>query len=46
LDIPMGTVMSRLWRGRKLLQKSLWEYSTQRNDSERKNQEGWTVKKP
>lgn len=46
LDIPIGTVMSRLWRGRKLLQKSLWEYSTQRNDSERKNQEGWTVKKP
>lgn len=45
LDIPMGTVMSRLWRGRKLLQKSLWEYSTQRNDSERKNQEGWTAKK-
>lgn len=46
LDIPIGTVMSRLWRGRKLLQKSLWEYSTQKSDSERKNQEGWTVKKP
>lgn len=45
LDIPIGTVMSRLWRGRRLLQKSLWEYSTQRNDSERKNQEGWTAKK-
>ena len=45
LDIPIGTVMSRLWRGRRLLQKSLWEYSTRKNDSERKNQEGWTAKK-
>ncbi|MGQ9746749.1 MAG: sigma-70 family RNA polymerase sigma factor [Candidatus Caldatribacteriaceae bacterium] len=30
LDIPIGTVMSRLHRGRKLLQKSLWEYSNQK----------------
>lgn len=27
LDIPIGTVMSRLHRGRKILQKLLWEYS-------------------
>ncbi len=26
LDIPIGTVMSRLHRGRKALQKSLWEF--------------------
>jgi len=26
LDIPVGTVRSRLSRGRKLLQKALWEY--------------------
>lgn len=30
LDIPIGTVMSRLHRGRKALQKSLWEYAMQR----------------
>jgi RNA polymerase sigma-70 factor (ECF subfamily) len=28
LDIPIGTVMSRLHRGRKGLQKRLWEYAT------------------
>jgi RNA polymerase sigma-70 factor (ECF subfamily) len=27
LDIPIGTVMSRLHRGRKALQKALWEYA-------------------
>ncbi len=27
LDIPIGTVMSRLFRGRRLLQKALWEYA-------------------
>jgi RNA polymerase sigma-70 factor, ECF subfamily len=30
LDIPIGTVMSRLHRGRKALQKQLYEYATQR----------------
>ncbi|MFN8017077.1 MAG: sigma-70 family RNA polymerase sigma factor [Acidimicrobiales bacterium] len=28
LDIPIGTVMSRLHRGRKALQKALWDYAT------------------
>jgi RNA polymerase sigma-70 factor (ECF subfamily) len=27
LDVPIGTVMSRLFRGRRLLQKALWEYA-------------------
>jgi RNA polymerase sigma-70 factor (ECF subfamily) len=30
LDIPIGTVMSRLHRGRKAMQKALWEYAKQR----------------
>ena len=30
LDIPIGTVMSRLHRGRKAMQKSLWEYAMKR----------------
>lgn len=30
LDIPIGTVMSRLHRGRKALQKSLWEFAAER----------------
>lgn len=27
MDVPIGTVMSRLHRGRKALQKALWEYA-------------------
>jgi RNA polymerase sigma-70 factor (ECF subfamily) len=30
LDIPIGTVMSRLHRGRKAMQKVLWEYARTR----------------
>ncbi|HEX5695294.1 MAG TPA: sigma-70 family RNA polymerase sigma factor [Acidimicrobiia bacterium] len=30
LDIPIGTVMSRLHRGRKAMQKSLWEFAMKR----------------
>jgi RNA polymerase sigma-70 factor (ECF subfamily) len=30
LDVPIGTVMSRLHRGRKALQKSLWDFAAQR----------------
>ncbi len=44
LDIPIGTVMSRLHRGRKLLQKLLWEYSTRKTDMEKENEKGWTAK--
>ncbi|MGC8777904.1 MAG: sigma factor-like helix-turn-helix DNA-binding protein, partial [Candidatus Caldatribacteriaceae bacterium] len=44
LDIPIGTVMSRLHRGRKLLQKALWEYSNQKN-TEKENGREWTAKK-
>lgn len=29
LGIPPGTVMSRLFRGRKILQKELWEYAVE-----------------
>ena len=31
LEVPIGTVRSRLHRGRKLLQKSLWEIARERN---------------
>ena len=30
LDIPIGTVMSRLHRGRKAMQKALFDYAEQR----------------
>ena len=30
LDVPIGTVMSRLHRGRKSLQKALWEFASER----------------
>ncbi len=30
LDVPIGTVMSRIHRGRKLLQKQLWDYAAER----------------
>lgn len=30
LDIPIGTVMSRLYRARRLLQEELWEYGRER----------------
>ncbi|MGA8038590.1 MAG: sigma-70 family RNA polymerase sigma factor [Acidimicrobiia bacterium] len=30
LDIPIGTVMSRLHRGRKAMKKSLWEFAMKR----------------
>jgi RNA polymerase sigma-70 factor (ECF subfamily) len=30
LDCPVGTVMSRLHRGRKLLERELWEYAKER----------------
>lgn len=30
LDIPIGTVMSRLHRGRKAMEKRLWDYAEQR----------------
>jgi len=46
LDIPIGTVMSRLYRGRKILQNILWEYSSQKNSIEKKGtNEEWTAKK-
>ncbi|MFM8238284.1 MAG: sigma-70 family RNA polymerase sigma factor [Actinomycetota bacterium] len=31
LDVPLGTVMSRIHRGRRALQKRLWEYAARNN---------------
>jgi RNA polymerase sigma-70 factor (ECF subfamily) len=31
LDVPIGTVMSRIHRGRRALQKQLWEYAERNN---------------
>jgi RNA polymerase sigma-70 factor (ECF subfamily) len=31
LDVPIGTVMSRIHRGRRQLQKLLWDYATEHN---------------
>ncbi|MCX6089017.1 MAG: RNA polymerase subunit sigma-24, partial [Candidatus Atribacteria bacterium] len=45
LEIPIGTVMSRLHRGRKILQSILWEYSSQKNSIEKEKTEGWTARK-
>jgi len=46
LEIPIGTVMSRLHRGRKILQKLLWEYSSSKNSfAEKGTKEEWTAKK-
>ena len=32
LDIPIGTVMSRLFRGRRLLERALWSHARRRNE--------------
>ena len=40
LDIPIGTVMSRLHRGRKILQKLLWKYSHKNKSTRSKVENG------
>jgi RNA polymerase sigma-70 factor (ECF subfamily) len=38
IDAPIGTVMSRLFRGRKLLQKELWDYAHKKGIIKAKHQ--------
>ncbi len=45
LDIPIGTVMSRLHRGRKLLQKMLCEYSSNKKTAAREIHEECPARK-
>ncbi|MGH8873649.1 MAG: sigma-70 family RNA polymerase sigma factor [Acidimicrobiia bacterium] len=40
LDIPIGTVMSRLHRGRKALQRGLWEFARSRGLVDEKVEDG------
>jgi RNA polymerase sigma-70 factor (ECF subfamily) len=40
LDIPIGTVMSRLHRGRKAMQKALHDYAVERGLQRSENEEG------
>lgn len=40
LDIPIGTVMSRLHRGRKALQKALYDFATTRGLAESRGHDG------
>ncbi len=35
MDVPIGTVMSRLHRGRKALQKALWSFASERGLADR-----------
>jgi RNA polymerase sigma-70 factor (ECF subfamily) len=42
LDIPIGTVMSRLHRGRKSLQKQLYEFALERGLTGRRSPDGET----
>jgi len=38
LDVPLGTVLSRLHRGRKLFEKQMWEYAEQSGLLQRKDE--------